>query len=226
MKKLTFLIAVICMFQNAFGQTFFETSLETYRNQTLPEKVFLHTDKEVYAAGENIWMAAYLLDGQTHKPGSFSNTIHVELRDELAGVIQHIKLFAESGNGAGSILIPSDIIPGSYALFAYTQYQLNGGLDLLFRKRIRIVKGLQLAVPDTMLVPSEAQPVPIMEPFVKLRFFPEGGDCLENMICKVAVVAENERGRGVNVNGLLIDSDGKKLSEIKTNKYGVGSSNP
>lgn len=222
MKKLTCVLALLFICQITFSQTFFETALENYRNQTLPEKVFLHTDKEVYAAGENIWMAAYLLNGQTHEPGTYSHTVHVELRDASKGVIQHLKLFAEDGHSAGSISIPSDIAPGSYALFAYTKYQLNDGEDRLFSKRIRIVEGLNA----DKLIPTEGETdisaIETLIPQIKLRFFPEGGECLENVICKIAVVAENEWGNGVAVDATLIDSEGNNVSEIKTNKYGVG----
>ena len=53
------------------GQTSIEEQLNGYRSQYLPEKVFVHTDKDVYAAGETLWMACYLVDGR--RPRSLVN---------------------------------------------------------------------------------------------------------------------------------------------------------
>jgi len=52
-----------------------------YRKQLLPEKIYVHTDKNIYAAGETIWFALYAVDGQTHLPGAFSQLIRVALVD-------------------------------------------------------------------------------------------------------------------------------------------------
>ncbi|MBD0277719.1 MAG: hypothetical protein ICV81_07115, partial [Flavisolibacter sp.] len=54
----------------ALTQTTFPDSLQTkfnnYQQQFFPQKVFVHTDKNFYVAGEIIWFTAYLVDGFQH----------------------------------------------------------------------------------------------------------------------------------------------------------------
>ncbi len=45
------------------------------------EKIYLHTDKAFYLAGENIWYKAYLVDAMKHTPSDKSNFVYNELMD-------------------------------------------------------------------------------------------------------------------------------------------------
>ena len=92
MKAKTFYCwAFLLLFNNlGFAQIPYKDALKNYRVNFLPEKVFVHTDKDIYAAGETIWGAVYLVDGQTHKPDAFSTTVHVELVDEQQNILVFI----------------------------------------------------------------------------------------------------------------------------------------
>jgi hypothetical protein len=35
--------------------------LERYRQTQQPEKIYLHTDREMYAAGDTVWFKAYIV---------------------------------------------------------------------------------------------------------------------------------------------------------------------
>ncbi|MEO0339833.1 MAG: hypothetical protein AAF242_11515, partial [Bacteroidota bacterium] len=67
MKHLSYIIAFIIPI-SGLSQRDLSQTLVQYRKTFLPEKVFVHTDKNIYAVGETIWMALYLADGQTHEP--------------------------------------------------------------------------------------------------------------------------------------------------------------
>jgi|GEM_PF-3502841 len=43
------------------------------------EKVYLHTDKPYYSAGEDIWFKTYLVNATTHLPYTKSRFVYVEL---------------------------------------------------------------------------------------------------------------------------------------------------
>jgi hypothetical protein len=40
---------------------------KTYQGATLQEKMYVHTDKSTYVAGEIIWLKAYNTDATQHK---------------------------------------------------------------------------------------------------------------------------------------------------------------
>jgi hypothetical protein len=217
--------ALLLNFLSLSAQGKYTRTLENYRLNYLPEKVFVHTDKAIYAAGETIWAAVYLVDGQTHEPDSISKTIHLELHDPGDKVVQRRKLYTYDGHTAGDLMLPASLKPGDYQLTAYTNYQRNTGAQSLFRKTIRIVSGLKesggLATPALDLASESTK----TDQNFNLRFFPEGGDCIIGIPCRVAVVAENKTGTPVPISGYLADETGKAISFFATTENGAGTIN-
>jgi len=221
MKNILFLLTLFTS-SILFAQSPIPFSLEKYRTDFIPEKVFVHTDKNIYAGGEVIWMAVYLVDGQTHLSGTPSKAIKVELRDIEGKVISHKNLFSDQGNAACDITIPSSTPSGNYQLVAYTNYQKNTGLDNLFRKTIRIIPGIQPAKNVAPPKKSLATYGKTTKPKPNIQFFPEGGDCVDGVPCQVAYTVENIKISSQKIFGHLVDRKGKELLEIKPNKYGIG----
>ena len=56
------------------------------------EKVYLHTDKPYYFAGDTIWLKAYLVNAITHFSGNGSHYVYVELINRKNKVQQRIKI--------------------------------------------------------------------------------------------------------------------------------------
>ena len=52
---------------------------DEYRTQNLQEKVYVHTDKPFYMAGEIIWYKLYVTDAHLNKPLDMSKVCYVEL---------------------------------------------------------------------------------------------------------------------------------------------------
>ena len=63
------------------------------------EKVYLHTDKHFYSAGETIWLKSYLVNAATHQPSTKSQYVYVELLDSAMRMKQRVKLRRD---GAGA----------------------------------------------------------------------------------------------------------------------------
>src|SRR5436190_10693815 len=69
---------------NAFAQNVESTVLQqfdTYRKNGLQEKIFVHTDKEFYLAGEICWFKLYTVDAFFHKTLDISKVAYAELLD-------------------------------------------------------------------------------------------------------------------------------------------------
>ena len=207
------------------AQQSFTKAMQTYYLNYLPEKVYVHSDKSIYAAGETVWLAVYLTDGYSHRPGTPSDVVRLELRDGTGKAVIEQKLYVPDGYATSELGLPASLPAGDYQLIAYTNYQRNSGEETLFGKTLRLLPGLWAAANTreelatrTVINRPEQKPPP-----TKLRFFPEGGDCIEDMPCRMAFVAENEPGVPVKVNAEVIDSNGTVVSKIQSNESGMGS---
>lgn len=197
-------------------------NLEKYRKSFLPEKVFLHTDKDIYAAGETIWGSVYLVDGQTHKSSSFSKTIYVSLVDSKKEVISTIKVFANNINEPISLELPRKIPSGTYQLQAYTNYQQNSGLSTLFSKSISIVLGKQPESISSTPIINKTDSYQENPSKINLQFFPEGGDCVAGLVCRMALVAQDYNKHPIELSGEVVDQKGRVVTIFKTNDRGMG----
>ncbi|MFK7774698.1 MAG: TonB-dependent receptor plug domain-containing protein [Saprospiraceae bacterium] len=226
MKNLLILIFTFS-FSILYSQSPIQVGLKNYRDFRIPEKVFIHTDKDIYAGGETIWMAAYLVDGQTHLAGTVTNTLKIELRNIEGEVVLNQILFSDQGHSSGDFLIPTSMQPGDYQIVAYTNFQLNSGNEFLFRKNIQIITGIQAEekLTETLLTSSPSRSSSIItkgQPKNNIRFFPEGGDCVSGIPCRMAFVIENESIKPNSTSGYLVNQSGKKLIKISSNEFGVG----
>ena len=105
------------------------------------ERVFVHTDKDVYIAGEDIQLKFYTIDNN-FQPSSFSKVGYVEICDTEKPHIQ-IKIALKKGHGAGVIRIPANVPSGIYILSGYTRFMRNEDENVFFNKQIAIVNTSQ-----------------------------------------------------------------------------------
>lgn len=217
----TWICFLLCLTQS-IAQTQYTETLQDYRKHFLPEKVFVHTDKEVYATGEMIWGAVYLVDGQTHKPNAFSTTVHIELANEQQEILQALKIFLIEGQAAMSMQLSTQLPVGNYQLRAYTNYQQNSGAATLFRKTIAIVNGIQSLPKDLQTTTNNPIRSPSTIRKIKLQFFPEGGDCVTGLSCKTALIAQDLAGNPIALSGQIFDNKQQAITFFETNAQGMG----
>ena len=115
------------------------------RWESLREKVYLHTDREHYTAGEYIWFRAYRTDAASHVPGVYSRFVYVELCNQRGIVVERLKLREENGVFHGSLKLDPYLAAGKYCLRAYTYWMQNFDEDFYFKKEINIESA---ALPD------------------------------------------------------------------------------
>ena len=84
------------------------------------ERVYISTDKEVYVAGDAVWLSAWCLDTADGRLSEFSKIAYVELHSPT-GMVQTAKVALEGGRGAGRLMLPTTLPTGNYRLFAYTR---------------------------------------------------------------------------------------------------------
>src|SRR5690349_11499473 len=78
------------------------------------EKVYLHTDKNFYLAGEIVWFKVYNIDAGTHIPSRLSKTCYVEILDRSKKPVLQAKVELSAKGGAGSFYLPLSINSDNY----------------------------------------------------------------------------------------------------------------
>lgn len=106
------------------------------------EEVFVHTDRDNYTAGEELWMSAWLMDRVKGKLSENSRIIYVELLNSASRPVVQKRFSLENGNGPGLILLPDTLSPGEYTLRAYTNLMKNFPPETYFNRKLNIFNAL------------------------------------------------------------------------------------
>lgn len=110
MKRILFSILVpLVLLQSVFAQD----------GGRLRERVYISTDRDVYVAGDRIWMSAYCVDATTGCLSDFSRIAYIEVHSP-EGTVETAKVALDGGRGAASLTLPNSLATGNYRLLAYT----------------------------------------------------------------------------------------------------------
>ena len=118
-----------------------EQQLLDYYKKVPQEKVYVHTDRDRYAAGDTVWFRAYVVDAATNKAASRSRFVYLELHDNASdALVSRIKVKADSDSVFANMLpLGRRLRAGSYTLYAYTLWMTNFDESLFFSKQIEVV---------------------------------------------------------------------------------------
>ena len=104
------------------------------------ERVWVHCDRSLYAAGETVWLRGWVTDEEGTAP--VSKFLYVELlRDGAGSVEQRVKIKSRGGIFFGVMELPKDMDSGWYTLRAYTLAQKDWPAEALFHTRL-LVRGV------------------------------------------------------------------------------------
>jgi hypothetical protein len=175
------------------------------------EKVYLHTDRDYYSAGGNIFFTAYLMDEALQQSTVESKVLYVDLIDSNGNIVASRNIMLENGLGQGDFDLSSPIFKGGqYMLRGHTAFMRNFDSAFFFRKSIYI-QGVNTPKSNTN-----------REQQLQLQFFPEGGDLVIGLNSKIAIKAQDNNGLGHAVKGEIITNKGEKMLEFSTDSYGYG----
>ncbi len=216
-KKYVFALVSVVIAVTAHAQNLPVDSLQqkfiTYQQNNYNEKIFVHTDKTFYIAGESIWYKIYCVDGYYHKPSDISKVAYVEILDAGNDPILQAKISLDKGSGNGSFIVPSYIVSGNYIIRAYTKWMQNFDAGYFFEEPLTIINTLKPGV-----VKNE-----IKKKSWDVSFFPEGGNLVEGITSKVAFKIIDERGEPVDCIGTVNDSENNVVAGFRSFKFGMGS---
>ena len=186
------------------------------------EKVYLHTDKDSYIAGDTLWFRAYVVDAATHEPLTASRYVYAELRSsekppsgEERPAPVRIRILERDGIYAGYFPLPLTSKSGDYTLTAYTAYMRNLSPAYFFRKNIRVgAYGTRYSSPEERGRQQRGYDV---------TFHPEGGYLIAGHPCWVGFKALRPDGLSVGIRGRIVDDmTGEEVARFETLHAGMG----
>lgn len=123
--------------------------------EALQERVFIHTDKDVYMMGEQLLFKAYLLMGNPLLMDEASKVLHVEIVDPTGYSMLHKVFPIENGRSSGAIYLGPELNTKDFIVKAYTLWGANYGADFEYYKPIQVMSSLWEVGKNTIESKSE-----------------------------------------------------------------------
>ena len=226
------------------------------------EKVFVQMDNTCYFLGDTIWFAAFTRRTNSGRPSKISRVLYAELWNHDGFLVERKLIEMREGRGHGFFELPDTLYSGYFELRAYTRWQLNWGqtehqhnkyTELKFYSKAmakdyyRDYEKLYSRVFPVYDKPKEQgeynrdmtlrplrryfknDPAP---PKLLLSLFPEGGDVVAGMPCRIAFEAAMEDGEYMDgtlsllMNDKILsvkDEKGEEVTEVRAENRGRGS---
>ncbi|TCC90162.1 hypothetical protein EZ428_12815 [Pedobacter frigiditerrae] len=188
-----------------------QNAFTTYQKNVFQEKMFIHTDKEQYLAGEVLWLKIYIVDANQHQPADLSKVAYIELLDQLNQPVKQLKISLKNGSGNGAVELPKTLKNGSYRLRGYTNWMKNFDVALFFEKKITLLNA-QISPAGSNLAKRN----------FNIQFFAEGGDLVEGLKSNVGFKAVGENGRGLDLAGAIVNQKNDTIVRFKPSRFGIG----
>ena len=198
-------------FSQAAGIDAVKEKFNQYQLNVLQEKIFVHTDKTFYLAGEIIWCKIYCVDESFNRPAGISKLAYVEIVGEDQRAVMQAKIAMADGAGNGSLIIPSSIVSGNYKLRSYTSRMRNFNAGYYFEQPLTII--------NTLKSPPLKSSAPAA---YHVDFFPEGGNLVNGIGSVVAFKVTDQYGSGVQATGIIVNGK-DTINRIQTLHLGMGS---
>ena len=198
--------------------------LATFGDAIPQEKVYVHMDNTSYFLGDTIWFAAYTRRTNNDAPSRISRVLYCELWNHDGYLVERKLVEMKDGRGQGFFALPDTLYSGYFELRAYTRWQLNWGQTehyhvwsteywfynkAMAKDFFRDYEKLYSRVFPVYDKPKEAGDFyrdmtfrPLRRyfksepkaPELRLSLFPEGGNLVAGVPCRVAFEAATSEG--------------------------------
>ena len=240
----------------------FPSRLRLFGERIPQEKVFVHMDNTCYFLGDTIWFSVYTRQTNTDKPSKISRVLYAELWNHDGYLVERKLIEMKAGRGHGNFVLNDTLYGGYYELRAYTRWQLNWGItekshttyaeDWFYNKTMakEFYRDYDKLYSRVFPVYDKPQDVgefhhdmtmrPLRRYFkdaptaaqLCLSLFPEGGNLVAGVPCRVAFEAATSEGEVKEGSvSLLMKNEkikmkneaGEEVDEVRTENRGRGS---
>ena len=216
-------IAVVTIFlflqKNVIAQQYSLTAIKEAfgkRLENTPKELsYVHTDREVYIAGEEILFKVYFVSYPLVDTIAINKVCYFYLCNNDGKVLQTQVLKIKDKSSYGVLPISKTIANGDYYLVATTMWMQNFNNSTSHFKKINIVKP----------VTEKPQLPPAKQKDMEVGFFPESGNFLNGVDQKIGVRSLNEDGESIDVFVNIKNSKGAIVQTFNTGVLGLVSFN-
>lgn len=244
----------------------FADRLERFGNAIPQEKVYVHMDNTGYFLGDTIWFSAYTRRTNEDLPSRISRVLYAELWNHDGFLVERKLVEMQDGRGHGFFALPDTLYSGYFELRAYTRWQLNWGQTehyhawsteywfynkAMAKDFFRDYEKLYSRVFPVYDKPKEAGDFykdmtfrPLRRyfksepkaPELRLSLFPEGGNLVAGVPCRIAFEAatsegevcegkvrvKTKKGKAKNQYLKITDDHGQTVDFVPTENRGRG----
>lgn len=158
------------------------------------------------------------LNGSVHYDGEYfsnvpdmSKVAYAEILDKANFPVLQAKIKLIHGRGDGSFFLPASLSSGQYRLRLYTSWMKNFSSEFYFDEVFSVVN--PFVVPDVVKKSAGTFTV---------DFFPEGGHLVSGIKSKIAFRIRDEKGKGANVRGWVINDENDTIASFAAQRFGIG----
>ncbi len=238
--------------------------LERFGDAIPQEKVYVHMDNTSYFLGDTIWFAVYTRRSDNDHPSRISRVLYTELWNHDGYLVERKLVEMQDGRGSGFFALPDTLYSGYFELRAYTRWQLNWGQTEhyhawsteywfynktmakdFFRDYEKLYSRV-FPVYDKPKEPGDFYKDMTLRPLrryfksepkaieLRLSLFPEGGNLVAGVPCRVAFEAATSEGEvkegtltlrvknEKNKNEKLWNEKGEEIISVATENRGRG----
>jgi hypothetical protein len=178
------------------------------------EELFVQTDRDIYIAGERVYLKIYKLNGITRTPGNVSQVVYVDMLDNSDNPVAQIKSGIKDFSGAAEFVIPDTLRTGNYLVRSCTNWMQNFSGSLYSYKRISVINPFEninkIKVPVKGVQPDS------------VKFYPEGGQIVSGLENVVGIKCFNKDGNPIGIKGIVVDSNNDTLCNVVVDNRGIG----
>lgn len=169
------------------------------------DKIYIHSDRTDYIAGETIWFKTYLLSAFT--PGSGGTNLLIDMVDATGKQVTSGSLPVLGGIASGNIDLPVSLAQGAYQLRAYTRTRPNQQTYSSAVKTVYIFN------------PSRVSNTPAAGEY-QCRFRPSSGHLVAGGVNLVYVTLKDPLGKAVSAEGTIHSGKNEAIGTFKTDASG------
>ncbi len=212
---LNVLILFFCSIYTLQAQTPQEQLIEKFSNYfSIPKEVaYLQLNKTVLLLGEQLGIAAYVVNKSDLKPSVLTSNLYVQIKNSEGIIVREDLLLVENGAASSIYNIDSDFSPGDYTIIAFTNWMRNFEERNYFSEKIKILES-SISYNDSKIDSF---------PNIDAQFLPESGHLLSNVLNHVGVIVKDGQGHGVSHASVVIkDGSDQIIGDVQLNEFGIG----
>ncbi len=176
------------------------------------EMLVLRTDRDLYIAGEPVWLTINNLNSGTSDFSELSKVAYLELLNSKNEPVSQLKLFLKNGSVSTQFILPDSLSTGNYVLRAYTKWLRNYSADLYYFKMLTVINPYSKnAFPKAEYIFSTDT----------VFFYPEGGKVVPGRTNRFLIKSFNRAGKPHAVSGKIISPAGDTLQQVQCDKRGM-----